>query len=116
MKEKLWKYWEDYPYSGLIELNRNKLGYISPHNVGYGLFRHAVKHILNTVPKDLRVNALEVFINKDIDKVNKWYKDSKEKEWGKRYGKKNKIDNNRSYYLVGWSDLPVKERSTFTYK
>jgi len=116
MKEKLWRYWEDYPYSGLIELNRNKLGYISPHNVGYGLFRHAVKHLLNTVPKDLRVDALKAFINKDIDKVNKWYKDSKEKEFNRRYGKQNKIDKNRSYYLVGWSDLPVKERSTFIYK
>ena len=116
MKEQLWSYWEDYKYSGLIELNRNKLGYVSPHNIGYGLFRHAVKHILNTVPKDLRVNALETFINKDIDRVNKWYKDSKEKKWGKRYTKENKIDRDRSYYLYGWSNIPYKERESFLYK
>jgi len=116
MKEQLWSYWEDYKYSGLIELNRNKRGYISPHNVGYGLFRNAVKHILNTVPKDLRVNALETFINKDIDKVYKWYRESKEKEWGKRYTKQNKIDKNRSYYLYGWSDIDPRERDTFNYK
>jgi len=116
MKEKLWRYWEDYKYSGLIELNRNKLGYISPHNVGYGLFRNAVKHLINTVPKEDRDDALRTFINKDLTKVNKWYKDSKEKEWGKRYTKQNKIDKNRGYYLYGWSDIDPKERDTFNYK
>jgi len=115
MNKNLQKYWNAYELSDLVDKNRNKSGYVSPHNIGYGLFRHTVRNAVNTVPKDLRDEYLQTFVNKDLTKITKWYKESKQKKWG-HYSKENTIDKNKSYYLNGYKDIPFKDRPGLKYK
>tara|TARA_Y100000389_G_scaffold175063_1_gene185535 strand:- start:166 stop:546 length:381 start_codon:yes stop_codon:yes gene_type:complete len=115
MNKELQRYWDAFELSDLVDKNRNKSGYVSPHNIGYGLFRHTVRNAVNTVPKDLRDEYLQTFVNKDLTKITKWYKESKAKEW-RRYSKKNTIDKNKSYYLNGYKDIPFDKRPGFEYK